>query len=181
MPRVTVPAGEDPAQYVWEKLAPHVSRSAQAYSAGVYANTRLSLREMEAARYRISLLNGCEACQQWRSARDNAGYVGHIGVSDQHANFRDAARIPEDFYASVPLWREAKCFTPRERLAIEFADRFARDHLSLDNANELWGELHEHFNDSELVDLALSVASWVAFGRFTRVFDIDGGNRVQLS
>lgn len=178
MPRVTVPAGQDAAQYVWEGLAPGITKSAQAYSATCYANTKLSLREMEGARYRISLLNGCEACQNWRSGRDNAAYVEHAGISAAHANFNGAEAIPESFYAAVPLWREAKELSTRERLAIEFADRFARNHLSLDTDEALWAELHRHFSDAELVDLGLCVGSWVAFGRFSRIFDIDGGNRV---
>ena len=38
--------------------------------------------------------------------------------------------------------------------------------------------LHAAFTDDELVELALCVGSWVAFGRLNRVFDVDGGCRV---
>lgn len=181
MPRIAVPEGQDPAEYVWS-LAPHITPSAQAYSAQIYANTKLSLREMEAARIRIAQLNGCQACRNWRAYRDNAAYVGHAGVDASQANFKRAEPIPEEFYASVENWRNAPpVFSTRERLAIEFADRFARDHLSFDQADALWDELHENFSDSELVDLTLCVGSWIAFGRFARVFDIDGACRVDFS
>jgi hypothetical protein len=42
----------------------------------------------------------------------------------------------------------------------------------------MWTELHRAFNDDELVDLALCVGAWIAFGRLNRVFDIDGACRV---
>jgi len=178
MPRVHVPDGLDPGAYVWEHMASRITPSARAYSACVYANTRLSLREMEGARYRIAQLNGCQACRNWRSARDNAGYVAQAGVSAEDANFHGAPAISEEFYAAVSDWRTADVFTPRERLAIGFAERFATDHLSFDHAEEFWDELHRHFSDDELADLGLSVGSWVAFGRFSRVFDIDGACRI---
>ena len=59
----------------------------------------------------------------------------------------------------------------------EFASRYATDHLGMDD--ELWSRLHAHFSDDELVDLALCVGSWLALGRFNRVFDIDGACRVR--
>ncbi|MGE0383103.1 MAG: carboxymuconolactone decarboxylase family protein [Gammaproteobacteria bacterium] len=180
MPRVRIPEGRDPGQHVWEHLATGITSSARAFSASVYANTRLSLREMEAARYRIALLNGCQACRNWRSARDNPGYVSHAGVDASRANFRGTDTVPEGFYAAVEHWRGATLFSERERLAIEFAERFATDHLSFDTAEDFWASLHRHFSDDELVDLGLSVGSWVAFGRFTRVFDIDGACRVDF-
>ena len=67
-------------------------------------------------------------------------------------------------------------FSPRERLAAEFADKYATDHLAM--GDELWERLHDNFSDDELVDLALCVGSWLALGRFNQVFDIDGGCRV---
>ena len=61
----------------------------------------------------------------------------------------------------------------------EFADRFATDHLGIDDA--LWARLHAAFSDDELVELALCVGSWIAFGRLNRVFDVDGGCRIPLA
>ncbi len=66
--------------------------------------------------------------------------------------------------------------TERERLSAEFAERYATDHLRMDD--EFWDRLHRHFTDDELVDLALCVGSWLALGRFNQVFDIDGACRV---
>jgi histidinol-phosphate aminotransferase len=80
-----------------------------------------------------------------------------------------ALRTPPDVTAVVE---------ERERLAAEFAERFALDHLSMDD--EFWSRLHAAFADDELVDLGLCVGSWIAFGRLNRVFDVDGACRVPL-
>ena len=50
-------------------------------------------------------------------------------------------------------WRSATGLTGRERLAAEFAERFAIDHLAMDD--ELWGRLHAAFSEDELADLTI--------------------------
>jgi alkylhydroperoxidase family enzyme len=64
----------------------------------------------------------------------------------------------------------------REALAAEFATRFASDHLAMDDA--FWDRLHGAYSDDELVDLGLSVASWLALGRVNQVFGVDGACRI---
>ena len=61
-------------------------------------------------------------------------------------------------------------------MSAEFARKFAVDHLSIDD--DMWDELHANFTDDELVDLAVCVGAWIAFGRLNRVFDVDGACRV---
>ncbi len=170
MPRVTVPDGADPLMYVWGELAPALSGPAAAYSDAVYARSSLSLREFEAARYTMALINDCTLCQGWRSARD---------VPSRAAAGED---VPEEFYRRLaagpgkPDGADGDGFTERELLAAEFARRYASDHLGMDDW--FWGRLHDAYADGELVDLALCVASWLALGRFNQVFDIDGACRV---
>ncbi len=88
----------------------------------------------------------------------------------------DPGEIPESFYEAVGERSDRASLSERERLAAEFAERYAEDHLHIDDA--LWGRLHAAFSDDELVDLGLCVASWLALGRFNQVFDIDGACRV---
>ncbi len=83
--------------------------------------------------------------------------------------------MPEAFYAAVGSDHDSD-LTERERLAAEFARRYATDHLSMDAA--FWTRCHGAYTDDELVDLALCVGSWLALGRFNQVFDIDGACRV---
>jgi alkylhydroperoxidase family enzyme len=166
MPRVTVPAGSDPLMYVWGELAPQLSAPAAAYSDAVYSRSSLSLREFEAARFTLARINDCAICRGWRSGRDVP------------ARAEAGEDVPEEFYERLDGPLDWDGFTERERLAAEFSARYATDHLGLDD--ELWARLHGAFSDAELVDLALCVASWLALGRFNRVFDIDGACRVGI-
>ncbi len=164
MPRVTVPAGQDPLVYVWTALAAPLTAAAAGYSSAVYEHSTLSLGEFEAARITLARINGCALCLDWRTARD---------VPSRSA---DPDAVPESFYEAVGSRQEAAVLDEREQLAAEFARRYATDHLGMDE--ELWTRLHAAFSDEELVDLALCVGSWLALGRFNQVFDIDGACRV---
>ncbi len=165
MPNVDVPDGKDPLVYVWTELAPPLTSAAGAYSSAVYERSSLSLREFEAARITMAAINQCAICIGWRTARD----VPSRGS--------DPSEVPEAFYEAVGdgRWED---LTDRERLAAEFARRYATDHLGMDRS--FWDRLHVAFSDDELVDLALCVGSWLALGRFNQVFDIDGACRVPV-
>jgi alkylhydroperoxidase family enzyme len=163
MPRVEIPEGEDPTLHVWTSLATPLTGAAATLSDAVYSKSTLSLREFEAARVRIAQINDCNICLNWRSARDV------VGRADE------ADTIDEAFYEHVGEFDWAG-FSEREQLAAEFAERYALDHTAMDD--DLWTRLHAVFSDDELVDLGICVGSWLAYGRFNRVFDIDGACRV---
>jgi alkylhydroperoxidase family enzyme len=164
MPRVAVPADQDPLVYVWTELAPPLTSAAGGYSHAVYEKSSLTLREFEAARVTMARINQCAICIGWRTARD---------VPSRAA---DPDEVPESFYQSVGAEGDLTGLSPREQLSAEFAERYATDHLGMDDG--FWNRLHAVFSDDELVDLALCVGSWLALGRFNQVFDIDGGCRV---
>ncbi|MCB0997599.1 MAG: hypothetical protein KDB21_21055 [Acidimicrobiales bacterium] len=69
-------------------------------------------------------------------------------------------------------WPTWPGYSERERLVIEFAERFALDHESLDD--DVFGRLSAHFDDAEILELAVCVARHLGFGRLTRVLDLDG-------
>jgi alkylhydroperoxidase family enzyme len=62
-------------------------------------------------------------------------------------------------------------FTPRERLAIRFAELLAADHHRLDA--EFFAELKRHFTDAEIVELGVTTALFLGLGRFTAVLGVD--------
>jgi len=163
VPHITVPPGRDPLIHVWTALAPPLTSAAGAYSQAVYEYSSLSLREFEAARITMARINDCALCLDWRTARD----VPSRGAAPDE--------VPESFYAAVGS-PDPTGLTERERLAAEFAERYATDHRNMDA--DLWARLHAAYTDDELVDLALCVGSWLALGRFNQVFDIDGACRV---
>jgi alkylhydroperoxidase family enzyme len=164
MPRISVPADRDPLTFLWTERAPALTAPAAALSDAVYKRSTLGLCEFEAARARIAQINDCAICLDWRTARDVPGW------SD------DPDAVPDALYTAVATAEGRADLSERERLAAEFAERFALDHRAMDDG--FWEQLHAVFSDDELVDLGLCVGAWIAFGRLNRVFDVDGACRV---
>jgi alkylhydroperoxidase family enzyme len=125
---------------------------AGAFVGAVAKESTLPGRVAEAARIRIAQINGCMLCMDAR-----------LGSSE------DA--LGEDFYDNIVEWREWPGYQPAERLAAEFAERFALAHHSIDD--DLWVRLRSEFSDKQIIDLGLSVAEWLGIGRFTRVLGLD--------
>ena len=164
MPRIDVPADQDPLIYLWTQRGGALTPKAGAFSDAVYKRSTLPVREFEAARITIARVNDCQLCLGWRTQRD----------VPERATGPDDGELDEAFYDAV-LGDKAG-LTEREALAAEFADRFALDHRNMDDA--FWDRLHASFSDDELVELGLCVGAWIAFGRLNQVFDVDGGCRV---
>jgi alkylhydroperoxidase family enzyme len=173
MPQVHVPEGEAyPTGYVYSHYAPQLGAAGSAFSMAVYQHSRLSVREMEAARYRIALINGCVMCQVHRPLEFEEMTRKHGMPLDRP--MRSRGEIPgEDFYPAVADWRQSEQFSERERLAIEFSERIAEQPRSFEGDSEFWTRLHGAFSDEEIVDLTFSTASWVAMGRVTHVLELD--------
>lgn len=163
VPRIDVPADQDPLLFLWTQRAQTLAPKAGAFSDAVYKRSTLPVREFEAARITIARVNDCQLCLGFRAAKDAPERAGD-------------ADLDEAFYDAVLGDKDG--LSEREALAAEFAERFALDHRNMDEA--LWTRLHAAFSDDELVELGLCVGAWIAFGRLNQVFDVDGGCRVPL-
>ncbi|WP_024794247.1 carboxymuconolactone decarboxylase family protein [Tomitella biformata] len=150
--RIDIPEGKDPIGYVWGEMVPGIGRAASKFSAAVYADSTIDLRAFEAARLRIAQINGCLFCQDWRTERD--GQTVETGFDD-----------------AVEQWRTTDVLDERARLAAEYAERYALDHHSLDD--EFGERMLAQFSQTEVVELSMSIGSWLAFGRLNRVFGLD--------
>ena len=78
--------------------------------------------------------------------------------------------VTEELYAHVgehghPEYSEA------EQVAVEYAEKFALDHLSIDEA--FFDRLHAHFSDADILDLTICIADFMGFGRLTQVLQLD--------
>ncbi|GAA5167479.1 carboxymuconolactone decarboxylase family protein [Pseudonocardia eucalypti] len=149
---IDVPEGKDPIQYVWGEMVPGIGVAASKFSMAVYADSTLGLREFEAARLRIAQINGCLFCQDWRTERDGE-------------------KVEEGFAEAVAGWRTAGVLDDRTRLAAEYAERYAVDHHGLDD--EFWARMTGSYDQREIVELSMSIGSWLAFGRLNRVLGLD--------
>jgi alkylhydroperoxidase family enzyme len=136
----------------WALLRPEMAVGMGALSEAVYGNTRLALREREAARWTIALINDCVVCR------------------DTRARQGEEAGVDEGFYAEAASWRTSEALSDRERLAAEFAERFALDHLAMDDA--FWDRLRTAFADDEVADLTMCCGMFLGLGRALAVIGV---------
>lgn len=78
--------------------------------------------------------------------------------------------MTEEEYEQVSNWADVPTFSQRERLAVEFAERFALAHTEI--GDELIGRMREHFDDAEIVELSATVGFCMGIGRIYTVLDI---------
>ena len=78
--------------------------------------------------------------------------------------------VNEELYAHVAEHGHPE-YSAQEQVAIEYAERFALDHLGIDD--EFWARLRERFTDPEVLDLSICIGNWLAFGRLTQVLHLD--------
>jgi alkylhydroperoxidase family enzyme len=153
MARIELPAPSGMGEHVdWALHRTEMAVGMGKFSAAVYGNTTLAVREREAARWTIALINDCVVCQ------------------DTRAKDADLHRVDEGFYAEVAGWATSEVLTDRERLAAEFAQRFALDHQSMDD--EFWARLRPHFAEDELADLIICCGMFLGLGRSMAVVGV---------
>ena len=77
--------------------------------------------------------------------------------------------LSEDLYTNVQNWASYPDFTDAERIALEFAEKFALDHHALDNA--FFERMRGHWSDDQIVEISICVGTWLAMGRVVKVMD----------
>ena len=143
---------------IWT-LRPQLGDMVERMIRGAYQQSILPPAERELARMRIAQINDCVACSDFR-----ADSVVEAGVAELYENVAAYATYPG--------------YTARQRLAIEYAERFATDHVSIDDA--FFGRLREHFTDGEVLDLTLCVAVFLGLGRSLTVLGVDQSCAIDL-
>lgn len=112
----------------------------------------LSPRLVELVRLRIAFHNQCRSCMsvRYQSAIDDGLTEGAVCSLEQ----------PDD----------ADDLSDAERSALRFADLFATDHLSIDDA--VYDDLRRHFSEDELVELGVHCAYAVGMGRLAATWNV---------
>lgn len=153
MARLDVPDGPGgEAAMIWT-LRPDLGGMVERMVRGAYQQSILPAEERELARMRIAQINDCVACSGFR-----APSVLDAGIAPQlYDNVADYATYPG--------------YTSRQRLAIEYAERFATDHASIDD--DFFGRMRRFFDDEELLDLTLCIAVFLGLGRALTVLGVD--------
>src|SRR3954451_15169766 len=127
MARIDIPDGPGgDGAMVWS-LRPEMAGMVDRMITTAYQRSKLPASEREPARMRIAQLNACDAGSKFR-----APSVVEAGVT-------------EDVYEHLDEWRTWPGYTDRQRLAIEYAERFATDHRAI--GDELFARLRAQFAD----------------------------------
>lgn len=108
-------------------------------------NRALPERLVELVRLRIAFFNQCRSCMA-------------IRYSDAVAD-----GVSEDLVCSLERPQEAENLTDAEKAAIRFGELMATDHLAINDAT--FAELRRHFSEAEIVELGMTCAFFVGFGR----------------
>jgi alkylhydroperoxidase family enzyme len=109
-------------------------------------DSTLTPREREAMRIRFTYIIGCSSCNVWRPAITLPGFAKEP--------------IEEEFYENVLQYKTWPHYTERERLLIEFVERFAYDYLDLCQDDAFWGRLKSAFTEVELADMCILTGVW---------------------
>ena len=131
---------------------PAIAKGLIAMGAGIKTDSTLPARLIELVRLRVAFHNQCRSC---------------LAIRYQEAV---DAGVDEDLVCSLQSPPEATDLSDEEKLAIEYADRFATNHLSIDGA--MFDQLKQHFSEPQLVELCSWVAFCVGFGRLGAVWDM---------
>jgi alkylhydroperoxidase family enzyme len=149
--RLDVPAGPGgDAVQIWS-LQPELGAAATRLVDAAYNKSILPVRVREAARMRIAQLNECTVCLAFRADKVRAQGLG------------------EEFYGAVGSPDES-ILSEQERLAVEYAERFAVDHTSIDD--EFMERLRGSFTDPEVLDLTICLSAFLGLGRTLRALGI---------
>jgi AhpD family alkylhydroperoxidase len=160
MARLDVPDGPGgEAAMIWT-LRPELAGMVERMIRGAYEQSVLPPAEREVARMRIAQLNDCLACADFR------------------ATSMVEAGVPPEHYDHVQDYKTYPGYTDRQRLAIEYAERFATEHDTIDD--EFFGHLRELFTDPEILDLSLCVAVYLGLGRTLAVLGVDQACAIDL-
>lgn len=160
MSRIGAFADDDAA--AWVKKSPDIGIGMVGFMRAVYDKNRLPMRVRELARMVIALDNECVVCQNTRDAE---------GIAEG---------VDEDLYDHAAEWRTWPGYSSQERVAAEFAERFAADHTGLRDDEDFWNRAGEHLSDELMTDLALSCAMWLGMGRMLRTLDIGQTCKITL-
>lgn len=78
--------------------------------------------------------------------------------------------LSEDDYLHVGNRDEYDGYSQAERDALEYCEKYATDHLAIDQA--FMDRMVGHYGDELMVDMTLSIGCWIAFGRINQVMDV---------
>ena len=115
-------------------------------------NRTLPDRLVELVRLRVAFFNQCRSCMA-------------IRYSDAVAD-----GVTEGLVCSLERPQEAENLSAAEKAAIRYGELMATDHLAIDDAT--YADLRAHFTEAQIVELGMTVAFFVGFGRLAATYNM---------
>ena len=115
-------------------------------------NRALPERLVELVRLRVAVFNQCRSCMAIR--------------------YTDAVNdgLSEELVCSLAKPHEADNLSDAEKAAIRFGELMATDHLAIGDA--IYADLRRHFSEAEIVELGMTCAFFVGFGRLAATWNM---------
>ncbi len=114
---------------------------------------------LELVKSRASQLNGCAWCL------------------DMHSKDARAMGETEQRLYLLSVWRDAPCYTPRERAALAWTEAVTKLE-GQDVPDEVYQEARAHFDEKSLVDLTLAIITINGWNRLNVAFRTTVGDYV---
>lgn len=139
--------------------------SPQAFNALIHVEHQVHKSGLEEAllelvKSRASQINGCAWCL------------------DMHTKDARAQGETEQRLYLLPVWREAPCYTERERAALAWTEALTQIAITRDVPDEVYDQARAQFDEKELVDLTLAISAINGWNRFNVAFRTKVGDYV---
>ena len=131
---------------------PEIAAAYATFTTTLRAKGVLPRRLVELVRLRVAFHNQCRSCMAVRY---------HDAAGDE---------VDETLVCQLSDHQVAGDLTDAEKAALDFADKFANEHLSIDDA--VIESLKSFFTEAEIIELGMNVALCVGFGRLAASLDL---------
>ena len=115
---------------------------------------------LELVKLRASQINGCAWCL------------------DMHTKDARARGETEQRLYLLPVWREAPCYTERERAALAWTEAVTNIAATHDVSDEVYAQARAQFDEKALVDLTLAIIAINGWNRMNVAFRTKVGDYV---
>jgi alkylhydroperoxidase family enzyme len=79
--------------------------------------------------------------------------------------------VTDSVAAALHDYGSSSEFTPREKLALRFAEYMAISHHQIDD--RFFQELRQEFNAAEIIELGMMIGLFIGYGRFLAALDLE--------
>lgn len=131
--------------------APEAAMGPLQFGAALGVNRTLPERLIELMRLRIAFHNQCRSCMAIRYSAAEGSFDEATACALEQPDIPDSLAKPE-------------------QLAIELGDRFATQHLAIDEG--FFEQLKAQFTEAEVIELLMHCALYVGMGRLAAVLDM---------